>query len=291
LKICFFGLGSIGQRHLRLINEGYNFDVYAYRTLIQPLRSFGVPTLRHTEVFDWDTIDQIKPDVAFITNPTYLHIKTAVKCLQHGINKIFLEKPIDCKTDGLERLLYLADSTNAVIYVAYPLRHLEEINKVKEWLESDSVFISCKSNLATWRPYKTYSAYAEQGGGAILELSHEIDLAEHLLGPIVEIRGKCGKTKNGGTDAEEFCAIVCQHKKDKWSNIVLDISWKDKPERYIIYNDGRARYDYQPDDDMYRNQLRYFFDNLDNPKLMNNILDASLLFRKIIEFREKEGTN
>ena len=38
-----------------------------------------------------------------------------------------------------------------------------------------------------------------------------------------------------------------------------------------------------------RNQLKYFFDNIDNPKLINNIFDASKTFRKIIEFRQKEG--
>ena len=291
MKVIFFGLGSIGRRHLRLVDELYDFDLYAFRTLTQPLGSFGNPTIKHSEVFGWDTVGKIKPDVALITNPTHLHIKTAIKCLELGINKIFLEKPVDCKTDGLERLLDLVNTTNATVYVAYPLRHIEEFDRVKAWLESDSIFLSCKSDLATWRKYNTYSAYAELGGGAILELSHEIDLAEYLLGPIVEIRGKCGKTKRCNTDAEEFCAIVCQHENDKWSNIVLDISWRDKPERYIIYNDGRARFDYQPDDDMYRNQLRYFFNNLDNPKLMNNIFDASFLFRKIIEFRKREGMN
>lgn len=289
MKIVFFGLGSIGRKHLRLLNEMYDFDIYAFRTLIQPFGSFGVSTQKHTEVFTWDTIDKIKPDIAFITNPTNLHIKTAIRCLEHGITKIFLEKPIDCKIDGLSRLLDLVKSNNATIYVAYPLRHIEEMQRVKGNIEFNSVLISCTSNLANWRTYKTYSAYAEQGGGAILELSHEIDLAEHLLGPITRIRGICGKVRRSETDAEDYALILTKHENGKQSGIILDIASQEKPKRYVIYNDGRARFDYQADDETFRNQLRYFFDNLDNPGLMNNIFGASKTFEKIMEFRQREG--
>ena len=289
MKVIFFGLGSIGRRHLRLINEIYDFDIYAFRTLIQPLRSFGIPTLKHREVFDWDTVNRIKPDVAFITNPTHLHIKTEIRCLEHGITKIFLEKPIDCTTNGLSRLLELVKRNNATVYVAYPLRHIAELQEIKESLKSDIIYMVCKSDLANWRQYNTYSAYAEQGGGAILELSHEIDLSAFLLGEIKAIRGKCGKVKNSSTDAEDFCAIVTDHENDKYANIVLDIAWENKPERYLVYNNGEDRINYQADDDTFRNQLKYFFDNLDNPRLMNNVFDAGFLFRKIIEFRKKEG--
>ena len=295
MKIIFFGLGSIGQRHLRLINEMYDFDVYAFKSQVvrSNERDYGFVHVQNKichHVYDWQQIDKLKPDVAFITNPTHLHIETAIKCLEHGINKIFLEKPIDCKTDGLDRLLDLARGNHSVVYVAYPLRHVKEFNRIKKDIDSD-IYLSCKSDLAKWRTYQTYSALAKTGGGAILELSHEIDLAEFLMGSIVDIKGKCGKVKDSATDAEDFCVINIEHVGGKHSNIVLDIADKEREERFLIYDNGRSRFDYKADDDTFKNQLKYFFDNIDNPKLINNIFDASKTFRKIIEFRQKEGIN
>jgi predicted dehydrogenase len=267
----------------------YDFDVYAFRfKSTGPLKLLDDVT-SNTNLFNWEQIDEIKPDIAFITNPTHLHLETAIKCLEHGITKLWIEKPIDCKTDGLQRLLDLVDANDATVYVAYPLRHIPELQKVKDSLASDIIYISCKSNLATWRKYQTYSSQAQMGGGAILELSHEIDLAEYLLGPIVNIRGKCGKVKDSATDAEDFCVIATEHKGGGYANIVLDIAWQEKEERYIVFNEGQERIDYQADDDTFRNQLKYFFDNLDNPKLDNNLKDASFLFRKIVNFRQREG--
>jgi hypothetical protein len=40
---------------------------------------------------------------------------------------------------------------------------------------------------------------------------------------------------------------------------------------------------------MYERQLNYFFANLDNPNLDNNIFEAAELFRKLITFRNSEG--
>jgi len=38
-------------------------------------------------------------------------------------------------------------------------------------------------------------------------------------------------------------------------------------------------------DQMYLDQLVYFFDNIDNPRMMNNLPDASILFKKIMGVR------
>ena len=35
----------------------------------------------------------------------------------------------------------------------------------------------------------------------------------------------------------------------------------------------------------YKEQMKHFFDNIDNPKMMNNLLEAAGLFKKIILFK------
>jgi hypothetical protein len=40
---------------------------------------------------------------------------------------------------------------------------------------------------------------------------------------------------------------------------------------------------------MYERQINYFFANLDNPGLQNNIFEAAELFEKVVAYRNKEG--
>jgi predicted dehydrogenase len=247
-------------------------------------------TSHFVELHDWATVDKIKPDVAFITNPTNLHIETATECAERGMH-LFIEKPLDCKIDyGLHHLLNVVNVNKITAYVAYPLRFHPIVKKLKEENHSSLTFV-CDTNLAKWRDYKTYSAYKAQGGGALLELSHEIDLARYLLGPIEKITGKVGREENDLTDAETVATLTTHHANGKRGNIILDLL-SHREQRFIVTGRGK-RFDLNEYasvvkgcDGIFQEQLKYFFDNLNHPGLMNNIVDASETFRKIIEFRE-----
>jgi predicted dehydrogenase len=65
-------MGSIGTRHYKILKRNYKFDVYHHKQ-----------------------IGSRKYDVAFITNPTFLHIETAIKAVQDGAKYLFIEKPTD----------------------------------------------------------------------------------------------------------------------------------------------------------------------------------------------------
>ena len=82
MKIILFGLGSIGSRYARLLKENFNHELYAYRHK----RNSKKNNLGIKEIFDLKEIDKIKPDAAFITNPTYKHIEFATLCAKNGID-------------------------------------------------------------------------------------------------------------------------------------------------------------------------------------------------------------
>ena len=74
MKVIFFGLGSIGKRHLKnLISYGkknsINFDITAYS-------SSGKKEFEEiTYIQNRDDLDT-HYDIAFITNPTFKHLET-----------------------------------------------------------------------------------------------------------------------------------------------------------------------------------------------------------------------
>jgi len=276
MKLLFFGTGSIGQRHIDLLLKHFDHEIYAFRSGQGAL--YSNPEVK--EIHSWGEVDEIRPDVAFICNPTYLHIKTATQCAERGI-RLFIEKPVDCSTRGLDYLIRLVVEHQIPSYVAYPFRFNSGVKKFKKENNTNYInIIQSITNLDNWRGYQTYSAKKSQGGGALLELSHEIDLAEYLFGEIVEIKGHFNSHGRVKTDAEETAVLYAKHKNCS-THIVLDIA-SGREERTIITNSIMS---YFSTDQMYLDQLIYFFDNINNSRMMNNLPDASILFRKIMGVR------
>lgn len=289
MKILIFGLGSIGKRHARLLRDE-NHEVFAFRSDRQKRGN----DLNLPEIFSWEEVETIQPEAAFITNPTYLHLETALPCAERGM-ALFIEKPIDASTRHLDRLIHLVESTKIPTYVAYVLRFHPVVRGLKEELKGRKIlkarFVS-RSWLPDWRPgqnhLKSYSAHRDMGGGALLDLSHEFDLAEYLFGPVQEITGRLERRGQVTIDAEDFvegtvrCPTVT-------AEIVIDIASKETERTVSVETDqGTFTRDLQwTDRDLpYREQLHYFLDHRKDPGMMNNLHEASDLFKQLVAFRQ-----
>lgn len=192
-RILICGFGSIGRRHFDVIRcnwphvEVSIFSQNAFSRYNNNLDNFQVFTSIE-QAIAW------MPQAAIISSPASLHLQQAIALSEARI-PFLLEKPVGT---GLEapadwnKLIRL--SKNLPILVGYVLRHdpcftfidkgLKE-GRFGDVLECD---FYCGSWLPEWRPERDYrqcvSAQLSQGGGALLELSHELDLALSLLGPI-----------------------------------------------------------------------------------------------------------
>src|SRR3990167_10434426 len=117
MKIIFFGMGSIGHRHAGILLKNYNHYLYAYRSGVSDKpNSLGIKELN-----TWDEVEKLKPDIAFITNPTSLHIETAIKCALLDC-KLFIEKPIGKDLTDLDKLIEIVKNKKLVTYIAYNRR-------------------------------------------------------------------------------------------------------------------------------------------------------------------------
>jgi len=311
MKIIIFGLGSIGKKQTKLLLEMYKHKLFVFRSN----RESTPNKLGIEEVYSWRDVEDLSPDVAFITNPTYLHIKTAIKCVKLGMD-LFLEKPIGADAKGLKTLLGIVRKKKLTTYVAYCMRFHPVIEDLKQCLythKESKNFMHCNilasSYLPEWRPsrdYETiYSAQSQKGGGVILDLSHEIDYAQHLFGEILDIQGTFGKISKLKITAEDYAdilmkcekAVVNLHmnffSKNKKRNLRIDFANHSYIEADLLKNTivenrkgkvKRRKYDLKQDH-MYRQQLKYFFENIENKKMTNNIFDASTLYKKILKFK------
>ena len=144
------------------------------------------------------------------------------------------------------------------------------------------------------------------GGGVILDLSHELDYASYLFGDVVSINGKYGKLGEVTVDSEDYADIIITHESSVCTNIhlsylgrvsqrIIEVDTHDSHIEADLIN-GTISYSgvngcwkniFAIDrDEMYLEQLKYFFENITNRQMTNNLPEAGKLFGKIIEFRE-----
>ena len=313
MKIIFFGLGSIGQRHARLILKNFNHSLFAYRSGKQSKpNNLGIK-----EVHSWREVADLSPDAAFITNPSFLHIDTAIKCAEMGM-RLFIEKPLCSKLSGLDRLMRIVKEKKLPAYVAYCLRFhpiIEYLHKYIKNKEGMHARVVVSSYLPAWRKnqayFNTYSARNEQGGGVILDLSHEIDYSWYLFGDILEMAGISGKISDLKINTQDYADIIMKCRKSIVNvhlnffsknierKIIIDfpdsnyieadfikntlLAGKGKTKKIYRYNLGR--------DDIYVKQLKYFFKNYNNAEMMNNLVEAAELSKIILGFKESNEKN
>jgi predicted dehydrogenase len=175
VKALIIGYGSIGARHARLLAE------LGCRTAVVSSREVDFPVTYHNLA---EAITAELPDYVVIANPTNQHHSTLLMLAQLGYTgTVLVEKPV------FNRYMVVQSQIFKEVFVAYNLRFHPIIQRLKALLEGErilSVQAYVGQYLPDWRPtsdYRaSYSASAEQGGGALRDLSHELDYLTWMLG-------------------------------------------------------------------------------------------------------------
>ena len=184
MEFLIVGYGSMGQRHARNLRKicaknglSCSIDLLRTRSTDAPEGIRGVYTSKDQFPGTYDAI--------FITNPTATHYETLVDLIELS-GAFFIEKPVFDRTDyDLDFL----DREEKVLYVAAPMHYKPAISWLKEHFDFSEAFslrsIS-SSYLPDWRPgvdyRKTYSAHKDMGGGVAIDLIHEWDYLQYLIG-------------------------------------------------------------------------------------------------------------
>ena len=203
MRFLILGLGSIGQRHCRILRNllGAEVELFAYRqrklnivinddmtaeTDSSPEEEYGV-----TLVDSMDEAMAMELDGVYVTNPISMHIDTALVAARAGHN-LFIEKPLSHNQEGIDELLKVVEEKQLITFVGYQLRYHIALKVLKDQLDKSVVgnIISADIHFGEWlpgmHPYEDYreshASRSDQGGGVVLCLSHEIDFTKWLFG-------------------------------------------------------------------------------------------------------------
>jgi predicted dehydrogenase len=248
-KLLICSQGSIGRKYTSLILDywpeiqiGINSSKSIYDLFEKEKINFAHSSF--DECIKW------KPDAVIISNPANYHIDYAIECMKKNI-PVLVEKPVGIGNEHENKKRKILDlSEHCVALVGYVLRYEESYEIIKNILFKENLgkleccrFI-CSSWLPDWRKgidyRKTVSARKELGGGVLLELSHELDLALSLLGNINLNKTILSKSGKLDIDVEDIAFMTGESKNCKEIKFELDFCSK-KPIRIVTIEGSLGR--------------------------------------------------
>ncbi|MBK1972284.1 Gfo/Idh/MocA family protein [Campylobacter sp. TTU_617] len=234
MKALIIGFGSIGKKHfLALKNLGFDISLLSF--------SACKKDVKETKLYNsWDELSLMEFDLFIIANITTLHLETLKKIDTFVKDKIILvEKPL------FEKFIPFQSNKNK-IFIAYLLRFNPLIKALKEILQVEKPYfveLSCHSYLPNWRDIdyrENYSAKKELGGGVLLDLSHEIDLAFFLFGKLKLLYSENLKLSELEIDSDDFAFLSLKNSKDLKIHIKLDYFSKLTQRKIIIHTPKKS---------------------------------------------------
>ena len=237
MNALVIGYGSIGKRHCRLLLAIGLETQDIFVSEMQKKRVVEAKEAGHI-IFDLGSNPAANFDIVVVASSTSSHIE--VLKLIPTVNKLlYIEKPL---AHNFLKVAPMARSlkrrlNDAKIVVGYMLRqhpavqNLKKRIKEKEFGKILKYRADCGMYLPNWHPWEDYRDFymsdIDGGGGALLDISHEIDLTSYLVGKSNRVFGLLGNLSDLECTSDDFSEIILQHENGAIGSISLDLIQKD----------------------------------------------------------------
>lgn len=309
MKVLIIGLGSIARKHIAALKEiDAGVEIYALRSDRNAVQVDSVINLYDIKECGRDF------DFAIISNPTSLHAEAIKTTLGLDI-PLFIEKPVFeslCHDDLLNEIA----ERNTVTYVACNLRFLESLRYLYDYIRNNpqrrinEVNVYCGSYLPEWRPgtdfRKCYSSIPELGGGAHIDLIHDIDYVYWIFGKPSYHHGVCRNVSSLDIRAVDYANYQLFYPQFT-ASIILNYYRRDyKRTLEVVFEDdtwtvdlkGNAIHDSKgmvvfkggnTTLDTYRSQLEYFIETISKGDIPeNNVFSAYDILKICLSYERFE---
>lgn len=249
MKALIVGTGGIGARHAANI-----------KALRPDTTLFGVRTtsteattrLGMQLVPDLEAGIAERPDLAVVALPPTRHAETAHALLSAHV-PLYLEKPPAVRTADLADAVRSAEAKGIVTMMGCVLRHMDGFRWLRDLIRDGELgpTLHCRLSVGQWLPdwrpardyRETYSAHRALGGGVLLDLIHEFDLARFLFGEFDKVRATAYGSGALEIDTEDVAdVLLCR--PGLTVNVHLDyLDRAHHREGRVILANGTAIYD------------------------------------------------
>ena len=248
--ILVVGCGSIGQRHIRNLRALGEADVRAYdpdRSRLAEAVAIGA-----SECDSLDAAFAASPGAVLICTPPVHHAEGALQALAAGAH-VFIEKPLSLSLSEADAVLTSARASGRAVVVGHNLRFDPGLRTAKRLLDEEAigrillVVSEFGQHLGQWRrgDYRTtYSARREEGGGIVLDASHELDYVRWLAGEPRSVAAMLGSSGSLEVDVEDAAVIIMRMRSGALATVSLDMLQRSYARRCkLVGSEGSIEWD------------------------------------------------
>jgi predicted dehydrogenase len=230
LNIAIIGGGLIGPRHAKSILSNPNTSLIA---LVDPApHGAALASSLHTTHYASLSLllsSSHRPDAAIICTPNNTHVPLSLELIAAGI-PVLVEKPIATRIEEGLGLIEAAKREGVSLLVGHHRRFNPYLLAAKKVLDEGSLgkVIAVQGTWCLKKPDEYFNGIGawrrgESGGVVLINLIHEVDLLQYLLGKIVLVSAlETAKTR--GFEAEEGAAILLRFQSGVVGTFILSDS-------------------------------------------------------------------
>jgi len=215
IKFGIVGVGSIGKRHIAVLDADPNCEIVGICDLDESKLSEQAE-LYHVKAFtDYKTmLAEIDADVINVVTPHALHTAMSIEALDRGFH-VLVEKPMALTSEDCQKMIDAAERNNKKLWVVKQNRYNVPIRLAKDAIDKGRLgkifMIKCD---ILWNRYQGYyddspwrGKLEEEGGALFTQASHFVDLLVWWCGDVTDVRGYM-ETQNHSIQTEDSGAAV-----------------------------------------------------------------------------------
>jgi len=226
--ILVLGAGSAGKRHARNFRElGCQVSVFDPRQDRVDEAADEGPLTKGSTNLD-EALGAAEYDGFVIASPPTFHVDQILAIRDRTTNWILSEKPLSFTAEEASRL-----EGQPNILLGYTYRWWPPLARYRERLlggeigEVKHMRFIMSAHLADWHPWEPYQEFfmanKEQGGGALLDESHFIDLMLWFLGDPQKVYAQVEKISSLEISADDNVDIIVSYESGTRVNLHLDL--------------------------------------------------------------------
>jgi UDP-N-acetyl-2-amino-2-deoxyglucuronate dehydrogenase len=199
IKFAVVGCGSIGKRHVAVLDAEVNAELVAICDLDENKCKELTALYGNVPYFTSFTkmLDSIQCDVINISTPHALHAPMAIQAMEKKFN-VLVEKPMALTSLDCQSMVEAALANNVKLWVVKQNRYNIPVKLARNAIETGRLgkifLVKCD---ILWNRYQGYyddspwrGKLAQEGGALYTQASHFIDLLVWWCGDVVEVSAK-----------------------------------------------------------------------------------------------------
>nr|OQO26503.1 hypothetical protein B0A51_05895 [Rachicladosporium sp. CCFEE 5018] len=214
IRVAIIGVGVIGPRHMQSVLA---CDGASLAAMVGPGDSARVTSELHG-VPSYHTVEELLQsstalDAAIVCTPNSTHVSISKSLLAAGIH-VLVEKPIALDMESGQDLVVAVARSRAQLLVGHHRRFNAQVTATKQAIDDGGIGRPIAVS-GLWMLYKPAAYYeglgawraASEGGVILINMVHEIDTLQYMLGPIVRVHAEQTASQRQH-EAEEGAAVI-----------------------------------------------------------------------------------